>query len=168
MKTMIFAVLAALFVAFVVPMQADAQVIRIDKPILGSYAVTNSTADSLLTLKVKVVDPTLPRAAHLELTDAIPDSVRISWYTRTSNDTIAVNDSIKVQLALQGHQVGAPLVSAVIDTIAAHGSDYVTITGSTLASYDEFGIRLYGLTGNAVLTVRRPRLFMRAEFFFHE
>jgi hypothetical protein len=167
MKRAILATLALLILALVVPVKSDAGVVRIEKYIFSSYQASNTSCDSAAMVPMKFVNPTVPRAPHIELADAIPDSIRVAWYT-TSDSANIVGDTIKVLISLQGHQFNAPLVNTVLDTIKVHGSRSITVSGGTIASYDEFGVKLTGYTGNAVALKNKYRIFMRIECFFHE
>ena len=169
MKQSIVAMIVLFVALLAVPVKSDAQVIRIEKSIIGSFEAKDSAFVRSTPVKVKIVDPSVPRAAHLELADAMPDSVRVSWYTQTKSDTITANDTLAVQVSLLAHQVGAPYVTTVLDTISGHEADYVTIPGMTFASMDEFGIAFTALnSGNAVVSKNRQRFFARVEWFFHE
>ena len=174
MKHSILALIAVLFVALAVPVKSDAQVVRIERSIWANYQASNTSVDSVKGLQIKVVDPTIVRAPHLELTDAVPDSVRVSWFSVSQAGSTPNKDTLKVLVALQAHQVGGAYDSIYVTTIWIKGalaiqtSGYTTISGGAVASYDEFGVKLVGQTDAVIVTTHRPKLFVRVEYFFHE
>jgi hypothetical protein len=143
------------FVLLLVTGEADAQPVRVDYD-FNFGRVQNATNDSASTAREILLR--YAGSAYPAITGQVPDSITIARVAT------ATGDSIKAQFSsLAGFGVFT-YSKTIIDTIAAAGTTTKTVTRSTYAGRDKFGLQVKGLTGNALAGTNS--LWVRVSLWF--